>query len=205
MESVLAFLPVVALMVLAPGVNNLVVLRGTLVAGPRGGVVATAGTSAGIVVWAAAVAAGLAGVVRSHPEAWAVLQWVGVGVLVVLGMRSLAKAWGRAGEPGPSTATHAPSTGGFVRAFATSVLNPRAGITAVALLPQFVVPGAAPGPTTLLLGLTWASVAAVWNLCGVWLASRGREALARPSARRAVDALGGLAMVAVAVSVGLSV
>ena len=202
-DSVLAFLPVVVVLVLSPGVNNLVVLQGTLAAGPRGGVVATAGTSLGILVWAGAAAVGLAGAVRSSPDVWTAVQWVGALVLLVLGGRSLVRAVRSDAQPHSQAASTGSAARGFLRALATSVLNPRAGVVALALLPQFVATGSAPAVTTLVLGVTWSVVAGAWNLVGVWLVTRGRVLLSHPLGRRAVDALGGLSMVAVAASVAL--
>ena len=70
MESLIAFLPVVTVLVLVPGANNLVVIRETIAAGPRGGRLATAGTSLGILVWAVAVAAGLGVLLQANPRVW---------------------------------------------------------------------------------------------------------------------------------------
>lgn len=206
MDSLFAFLPVAAGLVVTPGVNNLVVLRRTIVDGPRAGMVAIAGTSTGIVVWAAAVAVGVGSLLRSSPTVWVAVQWSGAAVLVLLGTLSLLRALTRAGAStapadGPLR-TGAAAT--FLPALSTSLVNPRAGITAVALLPQFVAPGTSPGLTTLALGLLWAGLAAAWNLLGVWLVARGRPVMRTPAAARVADAVGGGFMAAVGVSVALA-
>ena len=209
MDSLVAFLPVAAGLVVTPGVNNLVVLRRTIAAGPRAGVVAIAGTSTGIVVWAAAVAVGVGSLLRSSPTVWATVQWSGAGVLVLLGTHSLLRAARRTGTAvTPVTVGGSPpptgSAASFLPALSTALVNPRAGITAVALLPQYVAPGTSPGLTTLALGLLWAVLAAVWNLLGVWLVARGRPVLRTPAAARMTDAVGGGFMAAVGVSVALA-
>lgn len=206
MDSLVAFLPVAAGLVVTPGVNNLVVLRRTIADGPRAGVVAVAGTSAGIVVWAAAVAIGVGSLLRSSPTVWAAVQWAGAGVLVLLGTHALLRAVRRTGGTAVPVPGSPPtgSAASFLPALSTSLVNPRAGITAVALLPQYVAPGPSPGLTTLALGLLWAVLAAAWNLLGVWLVARGRPVLRTPSAARVADAVGGGFMAAVGVSVALS-
>lgn len=206
MDSLVAFLPVATGLVVTPGVNNLVVLRRTVADGPWAGVVAIAGTSTGIVLWAAAVAVGVGSVLRSSPAVWTAVQWWGAGVLVVLGTLSLLRAVTRAGRtPGASEASPGAGTAAsFLPALCTSVVNPRAGITAVALLPQYVAPGSSPGLTTLALGVLWAALAAAWNLLGVWLVARGRPVMRTPAAVRVADAVGGGFMVAVAVSVAMA-
>jgi threonine/homoserine/homoserine lactone efflux protein len=95
-------------------------------------------------------------------------------------------------------------SGSFLAALATSVLNPRAGVVAVALLPQFVAPGAAVAPTTLVLGLTWALVAAAWNLLAVAVVHRSGAALSRPRARRVTELVSGAFMAGIGVSVAVA-
>ena len=92
MKSLIAFLPVVTVLVLVPGANNLVVIRETIAAGPRGGRLATAGTSLGILVWALAVAAGLGVLLQANPHVWVALQLVGGAALVGLGLHSVLRS-----------------------------------------------------------------------------------------------------------------
>ena len=82
----------------------------------------------------------------------------------------------------------------------TSVLNPRAGIVAVSLLPQFVGPGQDPAATTVLLGVTWAALAGAWNLVGVQLVDRSRSWFAGRRGRRTTDVVSGGFLVALGVS-----
>lgn len=180
------------------------VLGRAVAAGPRGGALATAGASLGILLWAAAVALGLGALASSSRSSWLAVQWTGAAALVVLGLGGLL----RAARPRSGTGAVARVGGSdrsFLPALATSVLNPRAAVTAVSVLPQFVAPGAPAAATTLVLGAVWAGLAAAWNLVGVALATRGRRFLRRPAAHRAVEAAGGCFMVATAVAVVLAV
>ena len=182
-ESLITFLPVVTVLVLVPGANNLVVVRETIAAGPRGGRLATAGTSLGILVWALAVAAGLGVLLQANPRVWVALQLVGGAALVGLGRARACCGRGRARS---RAADRRPGAGSFAPALLTALVNPRAGIVAVSLLPQFVGPGQDPAATTVVLGLAWAALAGAWNLVGVQL--RGSVArLVRRSAWAAYD------------------
>ena len=198
MESLIAFLPVVTVLVLVPGANNLVVIRETIAAGPRGGRLATAGTSLGILVWALAVAAGLGVLLQANPRVWVGLQLVGGAALVGLGLQSVLRS-GRAGSRG---ADRRPGAGSFAPALLTALVNPRAGIVAVSLLPQFVGPGQDPATTTLVLGLAWAAVAGAWNLVGVQLVDRSRGWFAGRRGRRRTDLVSGGFLVAIGLSSG---
>lgn len=200
-QSLIAFLPVVSVLVLVPGANNLVVVRETIAAGQRGGRMATAGTSAGILVWAVAVACGLGVLLQANPPVWIALQLLGSAALVGLGIQGLL---GRTSAPAPTRRSR-PGSGSFGPALMTSVLNPRAGIIAVSLLPQFVAPGQDPAVTTLLLGATWAVLAGAWNLVGVHLVGRSRSWFAGRRGRRTAEWVSGGCLVAIGVSSGLAV
>jgi threonine/homoserine/homoserine lactone efflux protein len=195
-KSLVTFLPVVTVLVLVPGANNLVVVRETIAAGPRGGRLATAGTSLGILVWALAVAAGLGVLLQANPRVWVALQLVGGAALVGLGVQSVLRT------TTSTAADRRPGAGSFVPALLTALLNPRAGIVAVSLLPQFVGPGQDPAATTLALGLAWASVAGAWNRVGVQLVDRSRGWFAGRRGRRTTDLVSGAFLVAIGVSSG---
>jgi threonine/homoserine/homoserine lactone efflux protein len=193
-DSLVAFLPVVLLLVLIPGANNVVVVRETLAVGARGGVLATVGTSTGILVWAFAVAGGLGVLLQANQHLWTALQLAGCVALLVLGVRGLVAA---GSEPEP--AVRRPG-GSFGTALLTALLNPRAAIVAVSLLPQFVGPGQDPAATTILLGVTWATLAGAWNLVGVRLVDRCRGWFGGRRGRRTTDLVGGALLVAIGLS-----
>jgi threonine/homoserine/homoserine lactone efflux protein len=197
-ESLIAFLPAVTVLVLVPGANNLVVIRETVAAGPRGGRLATAGASLGILVWAVAVAAGLGVLLQANPRVWVALQLVGGAALVGLGLQSVL----RSGTTGSRAADRSPGAGSFAPALLTALVNPRAGIVAVSLLPQFVGPGQDPAATTLVLGLAWAAVAGAWNLVGVQLVDRSRAWFAGRRGRRRTNLVSGGFLVAIGLSSG---
>ena len=202
MESLITFLPVVTVLVLVPGANNLVVIRETIAAGPRGGRLATAGTSLGILVWALAVAAGLGVLLQANPRVWVALQLVGGAALVWLGLQGVLRGVLRSGRAGSRAADRRPGAGSFGPALLTALVNPRAGIVAVSLLPQFVGPGQDPAATTLVLGLAWAAVAGAWNLVGVQLVDRSRAWFAGRRGRRGTDLVSGGFLVAIGLSSG---
>ena len=196
MKSLITFLPVVTVLVLVPGANNLVVIRETIAAGPRGGRLATAGTSLGILLWALAVAAGLGVLLQANPRVWVALQLMGGAALVGLGLQSVL----RSRTAGTRAADRRPGAGSFGPGLLTALVNPRAGIVAVSLLPQFVGPGQDPAATTLVLGVAWAAVAGAWNLVGVQLVDRSRTWLAGRRGRRRTDLVSGGFLAAIGLS-----
>jgi threonine/homoserine/homoserine lactone efflux protein len=162
--QLLAFLPVVTLLVLVPGGNNLLVLRTAAEVGTDAARAATAGTSTGIAAWSVAVALGVGGLVAGLPGGLGTLRVLGSAAMIAMGLWAML--------PRRTTQARARSSSGFLAGLAVCLTNPRTPLTAVSLLPQYALPGA--GLTsTIALGAEWAAVAAAWNLLCLGLA-RGR-------------------------------
>jgi threonine/homoserine/homoserine lactone efflux protein len=163
LDQLLAFLPVVALLCLVPGANNLLVWRTATEAGAGAAGATALGASVGIVAWSAAAAFGLGGLVTAVPGG---LRTVGLaGSLAMVGMGLWALV------PRATTPTDRP-TRGFSTGIAVCLANPRTPVMAVSLLPQYAVADAA-AASTVALGAIWAAVALAWNLVCVGV-TRGR-------------------------------
>jgi threonine/homoserine/homoserine lactone efflux protein len=90
----------------------------------------------------------------------------------------------------------------YLDGLAGNLLNPKALLFFLGLMPQFVVPGhgMVAGQILLMAGTTVVAAALWWALV-ILLAGRSRRAMGRPRVRRGVDAVGGAALMAVAVAV----
>ncbi|WP_165821056.1 LysE family translocator [Nocardioides gansuensis] len=185
-SQLVAFLPVVTLLVLVPGGNNLLVLRTAVEIGTDAARAATAGTSAGIAAWSVAVALGVGGLVAGLPGGLDTLRILGSVAMIAMGLWAML--------PRHSTPAEAPPSSGFLTGLAVCVTNPRTPLTAVSLLPQFSLPEAGV-LSTLALGVEWAAVAGAWNLLCLSLA-RGRLDGARG---RTLARIGGLIVCGVGV------
>jgi threonine/homoserine/homoserine lactone efflux protein len=84
---------------------------------------------------------------------------------------------------------------------ASNLLNPKALLFFLGLIPQFVVPGPTVTAQLLLLAGTTVVASVLWWAVVIAVAARGRAALARARVRRAVDAVTGGALLAVAIGV----
>ncbi len=185
-----------------PGVDFLLTVSRTLQGGVRAGVAAALGISAGCGVHALAAAFGLAALLAVHREAFVLIQWAGAAYLIWLGVGMWRQAWrgGSAaavdGAPVPPRSAWADfRTGVF-----TNVLNPKVALFFLAFLPQFV-PATSPSQTLsfLLLGGWFIVQGTVFLLGLVWLAARVQRLQGPPALARALNTLGGLLFVALAV------
>ena len=86
---------------------------------------------------------------------------------------------------------------------ATSLGNPKAGVVAVSLIPQFVT---ADGPilaSSIALGAVWAAVSGTWFSLYVWTIDKGRARANKPSVQRFMQAATGLTMLGLGVAVAI--
>lgn len=142
-------------------------VRQTLSDGPRIAAATILGTVTGLVIWSAAAGAGLSAVLLTDPAIYHGLLLAGGGVLIVIGLRT---AWAAVRRPtdGPpkhpaGTDTPTNGAGAYLVGLATNLVNPKAGVFAITLLPAFAgVSGFLP---TLGLGIVWAASQPVGTSC----------------------------------------
>lgn len=144
-----------------PGVDLLLTVSRTLQHGPRGGLAAAAGISAGCVIHAIGAAFGLAALLAASAGAFDALKLLGAVYLAWLAFGM----WRNALRPA-APAAPAPSAGGaegapaqpvalsvlFSQGLLTNVMNPKVAIFFLALLPQFIATDA-PDKTLAFLAL----------------------------------------------------
>lgn len=191
------------LIVLLPGPDTLVVVRGLVRGGRAGGVRTAAGVLCGLVIWVAAAALGLSALLRASEVGYEVLKIAGAAYLIWIGVQSLWSIRRTAAEvaqtgdgPMAPVPAEAPRGGsGFRAGFLTDILNPKVGVFFVSFLPGFVPHGYAVGPTTLLFGAIFVALTAVY--CAALVAAAGTIAtwMQAPRIRRRLDALTGLVLV----------
>ncbi|GIF15419.1 LysE family translocator [Actinoplanes teichomyceticus] len=198
--QVAAFAGVIALAAASPGPDFAVVVRRSVVAGRRHGVVAGLGVATGVFVWSVAAAMGVAAVLRASAVAFTVVRLVGAAYLLWLGVSALLAARRGGGATGIPTegGTRARLGVSFRDGVLCNILNPKCGVFFMAVLPQFVPMDGHP-TDVLLLSSVAVAVTVAWFTVVATLVAALRRALARPRVRRALDALTG----AVLVSLGL--
>ncbi|TXC93942.1 LysE family transporter [Streptomyces sp. ISID311] len=219
--QLIAFTGVAAGMVAMPGADFAVVVRSALDS-RRAGVAAAVGVAGGLLVHTALAVAGLAAVLVAVPALFGAVQLLGGVYLLYLGARALAAAVRRpaaTADPTAGPAAGAPAGGGHPAAllgtaqslrqgFLANVLNPKAPVLFLSLLPQFVPAGQPALPRTLLLATMVVALALVWFPAVALLVDRLGTWLRRPQVARALEAttgalltvLGGVLLVEVALA-----
>ncbi|MGW2156352.1 LysE family translocator [Nonomuraea sp. NPDC001699] len=200
-----AFGALVMLGAMSPGPDFAVVVRRSALSGRGHGMAAAAGIAVGVAVWVVAAGTGVAALLAASAMAFTVVKVVGAAYLLYLGVKALRAALRKGGPldlglPGP--ADNGPWAA-FAEGLLTNVLNPKAALFFVALVPQFVGEGTALGGTLPLSAVALAGTM-VWFLTVANVVGTLRRVFARSGVRKAVDGLTGAALIALGVNLAVA-
>lgn len=150
------YLAAVLLLELTPGPNMAYLALIAAERGRKAGLITVGGITAGLLVWLLASIGGLVEIAAARPSILFALKWAGVAYLAWL----TVDTWRGAGTDG--SASEAMARGLFGRGFLTNILNPKAALLYVSLIPAFVARDEGALPTAALaLGLIHIAVSIV--------------------------------------------
>ncbi len=188
--QLVAFTGVAAGMVAVPGADFTVVVRNALVS-RRTGVACAMGVATGLLVHTALAVTGVAAVLAAAPALFRALQLIGACYVLYLAARAVRSALRARIGVGDEPVVRG---GGLREGFLTNALNPKAAITFLSVLPQFVPDKSPVLPRTLLLGAVVVVFALLWFPVVALLVDRLGPWLRRPRAARAVEGVTGAAL-----------
>ncbi|MBX9682517.1 MAG: LysE family translocator [Hyphomicrobium sp.] len=173
----LAFLWTALIIELTPGPNMTYLAVLSLSEGRKAGFTAVAGVATGLLIVGLLSALGLATLIAQSPQLYQALRWTGVAYLLWLAF----ELWRGEPDGGKGLAEAQSLRTYFQRGLITNLLNPKAAIFYVAVLPPFIDPNRPILPQTLALSLTYVAVATAVHLGIVaaaaqarpWLSDRG--------------------------------
>lgn len=193
---ILPFLAAVALMELTPGPNMGWLAIVSLSQGRPAGLAAVAGITLGLTLWMVGAAFGLTEAVLLWPALYQGIRWAGVGFLLWLAW----EAWRSTGDGAATPPVALRQRALFRRGLIGNLLNPKAALFYVVLLPGFIRPGHGSTLTqALTLGTLHVLVSVVVHSTIVLTAARAGGALltrAQGPMLRAAMALGLVAVAA---------
>jgi threonine/homoserine/homoserine lactone efflux protein len=212
--DLVGFLGVVLVAYVVPGPDFLVVVR-SAAEDPSKGRAAALGAQTGLCVHMLAAAAGLSVVATRSPLVFDGIRLLGAAYLVFLGVRAVLAARRAAREhtraPGPAEPASAPAPAdgpgpgrrraAFTQGFLTNVLNPKAALFFLSVLPQFVDGDASVARQIFLLGALDIVIGVGYWFALVGVAARLRAVLARPRIRHRWELGTGWLFIAIGVTV----
>ncbi|SDK20006.1 LysE family translocator [Streptomyces indicus] len=195
--TLLAFTLLAAGLVALPGADFAVVVRGALVS-RRAGLASAFGIAAGLLLHTVLAVAGVAAVLAALPTLFRALQLIGAAYVLHLGVQALLALRRPRTETAeaPEAVPRLTAAAALRQGFLTNALNPKASITFLSILPQFVPDQGSALPRTLLLATIVVVLALLWFPAVALLVDRLGRLLRRPRAARTVEAATGIALTA---------
>lgn len=135
MENLLAFISASILIELTPGPNMAFLALISATKGRRLGFATVLGIALGLLIIGLLSAAGVGGIVTRHPALFQILRWGGIAYLLYLAW----EGWREAGESSPHrTEEQAGKATYFRHGLTVNLLNPKAALFYIAVLPTFL-------------------------------------------------------------------
>jgi threonine/homoserine/homoserine lactone efflux protein len=191
-QTFLLFLLAALIVEMTPGPNMAWLAMVAAAEGRRPGYAAVAGVALGLALIGLAAALGVAAIVETSPGLFQALRWGGVAWLLWLAW----DGWRDADD------TIEISDGDILRAFrrglVTNLLNPKAAVFYLTVVPAFVADPEAPLSSTLVLTAAYVAVATAVHALIVALAGAARPWLVIRERRRVVRRALSLALAGVA-------
>jgi threonine/homoserine/homoserine lactone efflux protein len=202
----LAYVAVMAVLIVTPGPDTALVTRNALRSGRRAASLSTLGIGVGSLVWAVASVLGVAVLLERSAVAFTVLKLAGAAYLGYLGLRSLLGSL-RTEE---RTVARTPTTrrkpladrSAFQQGLLGNLLNPKAGAIFVTVMPQFIRPGDGPARVALML-IAFECMLLCWLHAYGYVVSRAGQTSAGARIRQALEGLSGLVLVGLGVRLAL--
>lgn len=155
---------------LVPGSDTVYVLTRAIVGGRKKGVISALGISTGILVHTLLAALGLSVILRESALVFNIMKIAGAGYLVFLGIKAVVSKKPLF-DSDPESLDESPLKV-YRQGVLTNVLNPKAALFFLALLPQFVSQSAGSSPLPFLaLGLTFFTTSTIWSVVLAFAAS----------------------------------
>ncbi len=184
------FLAFAVVLVLIPGPDFAVVTKNTLVGGRKRGRWTALGVFTSKLTQGAAAALGLSALIMRVQPVFQAIKWAGVAYLAYLGMQAMRSALRGRYPPRADEEPKSTELAGWRQGFLSNITNPKVLVFYLAVLPQFVTPGAGLG-WLLVLAASHAVIALSYLLVLITGLQSAKHLLMRRRVRRSLDATTG--------------
>jgi len=199
-SSLAGYVVLTAALVITPGASTAIVVRHVLLGGRGAGLSAAGGIAVANTTWAAAAAFGITAAVTRAPIALAAIRFGGAAYLAFLGLRALVRAWTSSNDAFPFERAAVAQTNrrsAFRDGVAVNLLNPPIATFYLVVVPSFMPTASA--RRYILLGSIHIVMALACHVAWATGFDALRGIWTRAAARRIVDTVVGIALLALAV------
>lgn len=162
--TTIPFLITALLIELTPGPNMTYLALVSASNGRRAGLATVAGIALGLAAIGLVAALGVTELIQSSAALYEMLRWAGVVFLLYLAWEGWVSGTDVVASSPPETGRY------FTRGLITNLLNPKAGMFYVSVLPTFIDPNIPPASQAITLTILYVAVATLVHLLIVLLA-----------------------------------
>ncbi|MHB1172639.1 MAG: LysE family translocator, partial [Lacisediminihabitans sp.] len=192
----LGFVAIAVILVITPGPDFAVVLRSAF-RGRRYGVMTSLGTAAGLTIHSLAAALGLSALLLASAELFTFVKIAGALFLTYLGVKALLGARKTKHTRTESTALPAGALPtpwiAFRQGLTINVLNPKAPLIFLSIMPSFITRGQPVLAQTLVMSATLVLIALVWYALLSLTVDRFKSIVDR--SKRRIDQISGVVFI----------
>ncbi len=189
---------------MSPGPDFALVVQNATRYGRNTGLAIAFGLSCGILLHSILSITGVSLIVHQHPLLFALMQLIGGGYLLYLGLGALNAVWHLAKSDAPNTPTTnqllTSRRQAFSRGFTTNILNPKALVFFISLMSSLVPADMSVAVKTLTIAILF-GLSLLWFSFLAWALSTERLQTKLQSATLYIDGLCGLVFTGVGVMI----
>ncbi|MEC3663578.1 LysE family transporter [Bacillus subtilis] len=210
MHSLLAYIPIAAMMVIIPGADTMLVMKNTLRYGPKAGRYNILGLATGLSFWTVIAILGLSVVIAKSVILFTTIKYLGAAYLIYLGVKSFfAKSMFSLDDMQSQAKNMASSPKryyktSFMQGSLSNILNPKTVLVYVTIMPQFINLNGYINQQLIILASILTLLAVLWFLFLVYIIDYAKKWMKNSKFQKVFQKITGIMLVGFGIKTGLS-
>lgn len=210
MHSLLAYIPIAAMMVIIPGADTMLVMKNTLRYGPKAGRYNILGLATGLSFWTVIAILGLSVVIAKSVILFTTIKYLGAAYLIYLGVKSFfAKSMFSLDDMQTQAKNMASSPKryyktSFMQGSLSNILNPKTVLVYVTIMPQFINLNGNINQQLIILASILTLLAVLWFLFLVYIIDYAKKWMKNSKFQKVFQKITGIILVGFGIKTGLS-
>ncbi|CAF1862075.1 LysE family transporter [Bacillus subtilis] len=210
MHSLLAYIPIAAMMVIIPGADTMLVMKNTLRYGPKAGRYNILGLATGLSFWTVIAILGLSVVIAKSVILFTTIKCLGAAYLIYLGVKSFfAKSMFSLDDMQTQAKNMASSPKryyktSFMQGSLSNILNPKTVLVYVTIMPQFINLNGNINQQLIILASILTLLAVLWFLFLVYIIDYAKKWMKNSKFQKVFQKITGIILVGFGIKTGLS-
>ncbi|CAI6293916.1 MULTISPECIES: LysE family transporter [Bacillus] len=209
MHSLLAYIPIAAMMVIIPGADTMLVMKNTLRYGPKAGRYNILGLATGLSFWTVIAILGLSVVIAKSVILFTTIKYLGAAYLIYLGVKSFfAKSMFSLDDMQSQAKNMASSPKryyktSFMQGSLSNILNPKTVLVYVTIMPQFINLNGNINQQLIILASILTLLAVLWFLFLVYIIDYAKKWMKNSKFQKVFQKITGIILVGFGIKTGL--